>query len=131
MKKIIAFVALAMPSAALAQALSPVNNVNQLSTRILGIFNIVIYLLVALAVLFIVYNVVMYLVRGGNPEEKSKAGGNILWGIVGLVVIVSIWGIVGLITNSFSTTPTTNPIPNIGNNTGTGGIPGNQVPQVQ
>lgn len=129
MKKIITFLAFVTPAIAFAQT-TPITDVNSLSSRILGIFNTVVYLLVALAVLFIVWNVVLYIVKGANPEEKGKAGSQVLAGIIGLFVIVSIWGLVNILTNTFKTTPTNQPIPNFGNNNNNGGIPGNQVPVV-
>ena len=131
MKKIIALVSFAIPSMALAQALTPITNVNNLSTRILSIGSTVTYILVAAAVLFIVWNVVMYVIKPASSDDKKAAGGNILWGILGLFIIVSIWGLVNILTNTFATTPTTQAIPNFGQNTNNGGIPANQVPIVQ
>lgn len=128
MKKIIASIALLAPAVASAQALAPVTNINDVSSKLLGIGNIILYLLIAAAVIFIVWNVVMYLVKDG--EDKSKSAGNILWGIVGLFIIVSIWGLVNILTNTFKTTPTNQPIPTLGPNPNTGGIPGNQIPLV-
>lgn len=130
MKKIIALIALALPSLAFAQALQPITNVNNLSSRIIGIGNTVTYLLVALAVIYIVWNVVQYLIKT-SEDKKKDAGMNILWGIVGLFIIVSIWGLVNILTNTFNTTPTNKAIPNLGQNTSNGGIPANQIPLVQ
>ena len=104
---------------------------NSLSAKVIGIGNTVVYILTALAVLFIVYNVVMYLIKPAGEEGRSAAGMNILWGIVGLFVIVSIWGLVNILTNTFKTTPTNQAIPNFGNNAQNGGIPANQIPIVQ
>jgi len=129
MKKIIALIAFVVPSVASAQALSTITNVNDLSTRVIGIGNTVTYLLVALAVIYIIWNVVQYLIKQG--DEKSAAIKNIGWGILGLFIIVSIWGLVNILTNTFKTTSTTQAIPNLGNNTSNGGIPANQVPIVQ
>ena len=92
MKKIIAFIALVAPSVAFAQ--TKVVDVNSLSTKLSSIGNVVVYLLVALAVIFIVWNTVIYVIKGSGEEGRSKAGMNILWGIVGLFVIVSIWGLI-------------------------------------
>ncbi len=130
MKKIIALIAFAIPAIASAQALSPITNVNNLSTRLLGIGNIFTYILVALAVIFIVWNVVQYFIKPAGADRKD-AGINILWGIVGLFIIVSIWGLVNIFTNTFKTTPTDQAIPNLGNSTQNGGIPANQIPLVQ
>jgi hypothetical protein len=130
MKKILAIVAFAIPSVAFAQTLQPIVDVNSLSSRIIGIGNTATYLLVALAVIFIIWNVVIYLIKSTGDEGKGKAGKNILWGIVGLFVIVSIWGLVNILTNTFSTVPTTQPIPNLTGNVNNGGIPANQIPLV-
>ena len=105
MKKILAFVALIAPTTAFAQtgALAPVTNVNDLSAKILGIGNTFTYILVAAAVIFIVWNIVIYLIKPSGEESRGKAGMNILWGIVGLFVIVSIWGLVNILVNTFYT----------------------------
>ncbi|MFA6295336.1 MAG: pilin [Candidatus Paceibacterota bacterium] len=132
MKKLIASIVTLLPSVSFAQT-NTITDVNSLSVKLMQIGNLVIYFLVALAVIYIVYNVVMYIVKGDNPEEKSKAGLNVLWGIVGLFIIVSIWGLVGILTNTFKTAPNTPVIPSLGSGTATGGIPagGMQPPQVQ
>jgi hypothetical protein len=97
---------------------------------VLGIGNTIIYILVAFAVLYIVFYVVKYLIAGG-ADDKAKNAANVGWGILGLFIIVSIWGLVNILTNTFSTVPTSKAIPNIGNNTQTGGFPANQVPIVR
>lgn len=130
MKKIFAVIAIAFPAIASAQALAPITNVNNLTTRALGIGSTVTYVLVALAVIYIVWNVVMYMIKPG-AEDRAAAGKDILWGILGLFIIVSIWGLVNILTNTFKTTPTDQAIPNLGNSTQNGGIPANQVPLVQ
>jgi len=81
-----------------------ISNVNDLVTRLTGIGNVVIYLLVALAVIYIVWAVVHFLVKGSEGDEnRHKAIMQIVWGIVGLVIILSIWGLVGILVNTFST----------------------------
>lgn len=132
MKKIIAFVAFLTPAIALAQTtggkLNAINNVNDLGVKAADIINTVTYLLVAVAVIFIVWNVVRYLILPSGAEGKAAVGGNILWGIVGLFIIVSIWGLVNILTNTFATNGTKQPIPNSGNIVDFGGQPANQNP---
>ena len=104
MKKIAAAILVLAPSLAFAQT-AVITDVNSLSQKIIGIFNLAIYLLISLAVLFIIWNIVIYFIRGGSDEGgRKKAGMSILWGIVGLVIILSIWGIVNIFTNTFRTT---------------------------
>jgi hypothetical protein len=129
MKKIISLIAVFAPSFALAQTV--ITDASTLTQKLVDIGNVVIYLLIALAVIFIVWNVVMALIKGSDPAEKSKALGNVGYGILGLAIIVSIWGLVNILVGTFKTTPTTQPVPNIGNNVQNGGAPLNQVPTVR
>ena len=105
MKKfLITIFAFFLPVLAQAQNLSEIKNVNNLATRLLGIGNLVIYLLISLAVIYIIWNIVHYFIRP-NGADRSEAGMNILWGIIGLFIIVSIWGLVNLLVNTFYTNP--------------------------
>jgi hypothetical protein len=129
MKKVTALVIALFPMLALAQAGTlVVKDVNSLSAKLLGIGNIVIYLLISLAVIFIVWNVVMFLIKGGDPAAKHTALANIGYGVLGLAIIVSIWGLVNILTGTFITSPTINAGPNLGNNVSNGGMPVNQAP---
>ncbi len=95
-------ISILFPSFVWAQ-LDELRDVNEIKIRLLTLFDVIIYLLVALAVIFIVYHVVRYIVMGSKPEEKGKAGLNILWGLIGLFIIVSIWGLVNILTGTFNT----------------------------
>jgi hypothetical protein len=125
MKKLFAFILTLAPGVASAQTLSSINNINQLSTKFTGILNTITVLLISLAVVWIIISVVRYLIAGGDSEKRKEGGLRILWGIVGLFVIVSIWGLVSILTNSFATTNTASQgIQNVQINP-------NSVPQVQ
>ena len=65
------------------------------------LFDVAIDLLIALAILWIIVSVVAYLI--GGEESKKKWRSNVLWGIVGLAVIVSVWGLVHILTSTFNT----------------------------
>ncbi|MEK7501778.1 MAG: hypothetical protein AAB777_02335 [Patescibacteria group bacterium] len=129
MKKIIALIVGFAP--ALALAANPVIDATTLTTKLVDISNVAIYLLVALAIIFIIWNVVMALIYGSDPAAKTKALGNIGYGVLGLAIIVSIWGLVNIIVGTFSTVPSTKPIPNVSNSSIMGGIPVNQMPVVR
>jgi len=56
--------------------------------------------LIALGVLYFVYGVVTYMIS--SDEEAKKAGRDrVIFGIIGLVVIVGLWGLVRIVTNTF------------------------------
>lgn len=114
MKKVIASLLATAPFVALAQT-SVITDANSLTQKLIDISNVVIYLLISLAVIFIIWNVVMYLIKSGDEEGRGKARSSILWGIVGLAVILSIWGLVNILVNTFRTVPPTAPNPNISN----------------
>jgi mannose/fructose/N-acetylgalactosamine-specific phosphotransferase system component IID len=68
--------------------------------RIGQILNAIVPVLIALAVVWFVWGVIAYLI--GDDEEAKKRGRNrIIFGIIGLVVIVGLWGLVNLLSNTF------------------------------
>ena len=93
------------PAAVSAQALSPLTNVNQVVTRFTSLINTLTVILITLAVAWIILNVVRYLIIKG-PEERKEGGLRILYGVIGLFVIISIWGLVSILQNSFGTSNT-------------------------
>ncbi len=116
MKKIIAAALAFAPVVALAQnTVVPVaiTDANTLSQTLINLGNMFTYLLVAVAVIFIIWNVVWYMVKGNDPEARGKAGQSIMWGIVGLFIILSIWGLVGILTGTFRTRTPSTAIPQI------------------
>jgi hypothetical protein len=98
MKKIIAAVAVLVPSLASAQAIT---DINTLTNKLTNIGNVIIEILIAFAVLYIIFNVVRYIMS--DDEGRKAKGMSILWGIVGLFVILSIWGLVNILSNTFRT----------------------------
>lgn len=109
MKKIIAGIIAFAPSLALAQT-APITDVNGLTAKLTSLGNTLIGVLIAFAVIWIIFNVVRFIMKADSPEDRKPIQGAILWGIVGLFVILSIWGLVRILTNTFRTsneTPTT------------------------
>jgi hypothetical protein len=65
-----------------------------------GILNSIIPLLVTLGVVYFVWGVVQYVIA--DAEEAKKTGKNrIIYGIIGLAVIVSLWGLVNILVTTF------------------------------
>jgi hypothetical protein len=101
MKKLIATVVAFAPFVAGAQVIT---DVNTLTFKLTNLGNTFIQILIAFAVIWIIWNVVRFLIVGADSEDKRKAAQqSILWGVVGLFVILSIWGLVRILTNSFRT----------------------------
>ncbi len=76
------------------------NGLELLLCNIHQLLNAVVPVLVALGVVYFVWGVVQYVIAGG--EEAKKQGKNrVIYGIIGLVVIVGVWGLVGVVINTF------------------------------
>ena len=105
MKKIFAIVtSFLLPVLAFAQNTPPVFTTSPDATTILGrvqtIANYVIPFLVTLGVIYFIYGVITYVISKGE-EAKKEGRDRMIYGIIGLFVIVSLWGIVGILGNTF------------------------------
>lgn len=115
MKKINQYFLSALASVALAApatvALAAVTNFKDLinQTIIAGILRPLIPLLVGLAVVMFVYGVLIFMFsEGGEKKEEGKQ--YMLWGIIGIFVMVSVWGLVSILVGVFQLNVTPIPI---------------------
>jgi hypothetical protein len=82
-------------------------NLFGLLCRIGQFLNSVVPVLIALAVVYFVWGVVSYVIA--SDEEAKKTGRNrIIFGIIGLAVIIGMWGLVNLLGNTFGLNNTGN-----------------------
>ena len=58
-------------------------------------------LLVALAVVFFLYGILKYITAGDDEEKRGKMKNVMIYGIIGLFVMISFWGIVNILINTF------------------------------
>ena len=65
------------------------------------IINPLIALLFALAVVYFIYGVFTYMRGSESEEERTKGGQHILWGAIGMFIMVSVYGIIRLILVTF------------------------------
>ena len=81
------------------------------------LLNSIIPVMLALGVVYFVYGVVQYVIAGG--EEAKKAGRDrIIYGIIGLTIIVGVWGLVALVVNTFGINAQTIAVPSLGSTSG-------------
>ncbi len=76
--------------------------------RVALILNTIIPILITLAVVYFIWGVIGY-VLGKSEEAKKEGRDRMIWGLVGLAVIVSIWGLVAILKNLVGV-PNTNTI---------------------
>ena len=109
-----------LPSAALAQVtISGAPQVTCESGTISGILcniqnliNAAVPLLLALGVVYFVWGVVQYVI-GGGEEAKKKGRDHVIYGIIGLAIIIGLWGIVNLVVKTFISNPQTITVPTL------------------
>jgi len=68
--------------------------------NIASVLNTIIPILIVLGVVYFVWGVITYMI-GQDEEAKATGKNRIIYGIIGLVVIVAMWGLVRVVTNSF------------------------------
>jgi heme/copper-type cytochrome/quinol oxidase subunit 2 len=64
------------------------------------ILNTIIPILIVLGVVYFVWGVISYMI-GADEEAKKKGRDKVIYGIIGLVVIVGMWGLVRIVTSTF------------------------------
>lgn len=109
-KKLIAlssFVLGLTPVVALAQTGTVTNcsgttlsTINGILCKISQILGAVVPVLIALGVVYFVWGVVTYVIAS-DEEAKSSGRNRIIYGIIGLAVIIAVWGLVKVLTNTF------------------------------
>lgn len=76
-----------------------IGNVNTL------IINPLIIFLFALALVYFFYGVFEFIVNQNNDEKKTKGKSHMLWGVIGLTIMMGVWAILGIILNTLGITP--------------------------
>lgn len=87
--------------------------VTTLVEKIMSILNVVIPLLIALAVVIFLWGVVQYITAGGDEEKGKEARNTMIWGIVGLFVMVAVWGLVNVLVSTFGLETTVPVVPGL------------------
>ncbi|OGI63293.1 hypothetical protein A2818_02805 [Candidatus Nomurabacteria bacterium RIFCSPHIGHO2_01_FULL_40_12] len=64
------------------------------------IINPLIYLLFALAVAYFLYGVAEFILNGDNEEKKTTGKSHMLWGIIGITIMMGVWGILNVLLNT-------------------------------
>src|SRR3989344_5128692 len=86
-----------------------VQTVDSIFVQLGGFLNSVMPLIVGLAFLYFLWGVYTYVVRSASEEDKEKSRNTIIYGVIGLFVMLAAWGLVNVLISTFSldsTTPT-------------------------
>src|SRR3989344_9617250 len=61
----------------------------------------VVPLLITLAIVVFIYGVIRYIANANDSAKREEGRNFMIWGIIGIFVIVSIWGLVKLLAGTF------------------------------
>ena len=93
MKKVLAGVVVVGLAPLMALAQDIVGVIGKVSS----ILNAVVPVIIGLAVVYFLWNVANYVFKGDGADDARKG---MIWGIIGIVVMVSVWGLVALVQDS-------------------------------
>ena len=62
-----------------------------------AILNPIIYLFFAIALLLFLWGVVEFIMNSENADKKAEGAQHILWGVIGLAIMLSVLGIIQVI----------------------------------
>ena len=96
-KKLILFGLMAMPFA--AGAVESANDLFNLVEEILGKLA---PMLIAVAVIILLVAIVNYIRAGEEEEKRGQARSMMIYGIIGLFVMISLWGLVAILSGTFN-----------------------------
>ena len=71
---------------------------------ILDFLNSIIPILFAIATIVFLWGVILYITSGGDEEKRKEGRSYIIFGLIGLFVMVAIWGIVNVLLDFFNFT---------------------------
>lgn len=66
------------------------------------IVNPIIFLLFGLALIIFLYSLVNFLWQGNTDKNSTEGRDKIIWGLVGMTIMVSVYGILNVITNTIN-----------------------------
>lgn len=66
----------------------------------ISIINPIIWVLFAVAVLVFLYGVLQFLIGQASEEKKTVGKSHMIWGIVGIFIMLSVWTILGFLTRA-------------------------------
>ncbi|OGI57626.1 hypothetical protein A2906_00120 [Candidatus Nomurabacteria bacterium RIFCSPLOWO2_01_FULL_37_25] len=72
-----------------------------------NVLNAVVPILIALGVVYFVWGVVTYVISN-DEEAKEKGRNRIIFGIIGLAIIIGLWGLVNILGRTFGIGSTQN-----------------------
>ncbi len=74
----------------------------QLLGKLKGILDATVPFIIGLTVFVIIWGIFNYVVHGGEEEKRAEGRNFIIYGIIGLFLMLSVWGLVNILIGTFS-----------------------------
>jgi hypothetical protein len=65
------------------------------------IINPLIAMLFALALMYLVFGIVTFIFKADDPKARESGKQHLIWGVVGMFIMVAVVSILGVLTNTF------------------------------
>jgi hypothetical protein len=88
----------------------PSFTIDYVLSRISGIVNLAVPILGSLAFVVFLWGIVKYIYSAGDENKKTEAKNYIIYGLIGMFILVALWGILGIVLNTFFGGTTFTPI---------------------
>ena len=76
----------------------------QILTKIItDVFSPLYQIVVGVTILYFLYGVARYVIDLNNPDKQTTGRSHLLWGLVGLFIVLSVGGILSLLQGSLGT----------------------------
>ncbi|MBI5045462.1 MAG: hypothetical protein HZC14_00395 [Candidatus Niyogibacteria bacterium] len=98
-----------LPLAAFAASAASDTAAKGLISTVQNILNALIPLFMVIATVVFLWGVVRYITAAGDEEKVKEARNFIIYGLIGLFVMVSVWGLVGVLVSTFGVSGETIP----------------------
>jgi uncharacterized membrane protein YidH (DUF202 family) len=99
MKKVLAFAVTGLAFAPFLAFAQSDTQIAGILTIIRNILNTLIPILITLGIVYFIYGVIGYM-TAKDEEKRTEARNVMIYGIIGLFVIVSIWGLIGFLSRA-------------------------------
>ena len=92
--------ALIAPHFALAVVTAP-TDLKSFASLVVSMLGGIVGILFASLAVGLVYGVVLYFVHSDNEQKREEVRGYLLWGVIGIFIMVAVIGILQVVTNTF------------------------------
>ena len=103
-KKIAAIIVAAAPVAVFAAG-----TLTDVITTVGNLIGSIVPIIIAIALVVFLWGIISYITAGDDPKKKEATRGYMIYGIIGLFVMVSVWGLVRILQSTFGTEGTSLP----------------------